>query len=579
MKLAIMFYRNIAYALLLLFLTVGTARADGDAGTQGPFSFGVDSRAIALGSAYTGVAEDASAVYWNPGGLGFLGQIEVASLYVPLYESTDYGFFSLVYPIQNFGVLGLGFMALNTVDIPKTDEFDNALGSFSDLQMQLLFSYANVWWKNIAAGVNLKLHYHRLDSFTGIGFGADLGIFYLADKFVPGLSLGLMATNAWRPQITLVSEPDVYPINFRLGSAYRLGLDKPGNHKLLLSVEVDKSEYTDFKLHAGLEYQIYQIGSLRGGWDQDHAVLGVGLTYLDGRLDYALSLQSDLGHLHLFTVGWRFGKSLTESALQQRQKILAELKHSMCREYYAAGLAYLKQNKYKRAMEEFEKALSWIEESPVISKNYNLAQKKWTHQEATKKYQEGHRYYDRKAYVDALLAWRETADLNPKYPGIKKNIAKVKARMKKQLARKPKKSKRPQKSRRSQINQRNQDLLNQGMAHYLDENYSLAIDKWQAALKLNPNQPLVKKYLDKVQSRKAPTKVLMDLTPTARQRIRREIDKKYKKGLLLYRKRDFTPALSQWRSVLEQDPDHVGARHGVERIEAILSAFEKHGLQ
>src|SRR5512134_3499970 len=44
-------------------------------------------RAIAMGSAYTSLAQDASALFWNPAGLAGIEHQEIAASYADLYQS------------------------------------------------------------------------------------------------------------------------------------------------------------------------------------------------------------------------------------------------------------------------------------------------------------------------------------------------------------------------------------------------------------------------------------------------------------------------------------------------------------
>jgi hypothetical protein len=295
----------------------------GDAGTEGPFSLGVDARAIALGRAYTGVAEDAGAIYWNPGALAYLEKKEIASLYVPLAEGTDYGFLAFAYPISRHETLALGFMGLSVRGIPKTDALDNDLGETSDTQFQVLLSYSRVWWKALGGGINAKLYRHTLDTYNGTGIGADAGLYYDFSALLPGFTLGMTLTNALAPRITLATQADTYPLNTRLGAAYRFALDRAGKHQFMLSTEGEKSDYTDLRLHGGAEYLIFKIISLRAGWDRDTLTAGAGISYWDLRLDYALTLKNDFGSLHFFTLGWQIGPSLNEEETLKQRNILA----------------------------------------------------------------------------------------------------------------------------------------------------------------------------------------------------------------------------------------------------------------
>ncbi|MEW6517092.1 MAG: PorV/PorQ family protein [candidate division FCPU426 bacterium] len=572
--------RRLFHAVLFLSLSLvaGTPclslAAEGDAGTEGPFNFGVDARAVALGRAYTGVAEDASAIYWNPGGLGRLDKAEVAALYVPLYEQTDYGFLSLAYPIYRLGVIGVGVLAQSSRGIPKTDAYDNSLGEFSDTQLSWLISYSRIWWQNLAAGVNLKGYYHGLDTYSGWGFGLDAGIHYLADAYVPGLSLGLTATNAWPPQVTLVTTPDIYPLNLRLGAGYHFDLDAGGDHRLLISVDGEKPEYAGFKLHAGAEYRLYKIVSVRAGWDHDQPTLGAGATYWDWRLDYALSLQPELGPLHLFTLGWRFGPSLSENAQAERQQIMNELRLSMSKQYNQRGQEHMARHEYAEAVEEFKKALSWMEESGEIAGNLDKAQTAWNRQQAETKAREAERFYSQKAYFDALLSWQGAAKLNPEFPGVKTQIAKAQRALKSQLAAAP----RAKAQRAGSREQEAQDLFVQGLAYYADSDFTRAIAKWRAALETDPSHVQAAAYLAKAETQK-PQQPLPDVTPTTSERQRQEAQTLYESGLVKYRQREFAQARALWQKTLALDSRHADAQRGLERIEAILKAFEDRGIK
>ena len=233
-----LFFALLSVCLFGLCLLPPTSLAEsGDAGTEGPFALGVDARAVGLGRAYTGVANDASAIYWNPGGLAALDKKELTSLYLPLANAVDYGFLAFAYPLRRQETLAAGFMGLSVRGIPKTDAYDNDLGEITDTQFQVLLAYSRVWWQNLAGGVNVKIYRHTLDNYNGTGFGMDGGLFWKASPWLPGLTLGLTATNALPPRIALVSETDTYPLNTRLGAAYRFSLDQAGNHAVLFTAE------------------------------------------------------------------------------------------------------------------------------------------------------------------------------------------------------------------------------------------------------------------------------------------------------------------------------------------------------
>jgi len=80
--------------------------AQGDGGTRSIFSLGAGSRAISLGRSYVSLADDASALYWNPAALRNVEDKQLMIMYMPLFggfSDATYSFFGSGLPHARSG--------------------------------------------------------------------------------------------------------------------------------------------------------------------------------------------------------------------------------------------------------------------------------------------------------------------------------------------------------------------------------------------------------------------------------------------------------------------------------------------
>ena len=109
MKKSSKFYRGISFLVILTFLlslSNSEFAQEGEAGTQSIFNFGFSARAMGLGRAYVALADDPSAVFWNPAGLEYVPRISFSLFHTSLYEGATYDFIGFVYPTLQFGTAG-----------------------------------------------------------------------------------------------------------------------------------------------------------------------------------------------------------------------------------------------------------------------------------------------------------------------------------------------------------------------------------------------------------------------------------------------------------------------------------------
>src|SRR3990167_1240689 len=75
------------------------------AGTSGAafLKIGAGARPTGMGGAYSAIADDVNAVYWNPGGLSTIkGKNEFVAMRAELFQSIQYNFFAFAHPMNEY---------------------------------------------------------------------------------------------------------------------------------------------------------------------------------------------------------------------------------------------------------------------------------------------------------------------------------------------------------------------------------------------------------------------------------------------------------------------------------------------
>ena len=152
-----------------------------------------------------------------------------------------------------------------------------------------IVSYGRMLYNNVnngrflCAGASVKMVRQIVDSASAESFGVDAGVLC---KMCRNLTLGLSAQNVVAPRLKLDTAADQYPLSVTAGAGYRLL-----NDKLLLALDANKTANTDYQLHAGGEYTLFKMLSLRAGINETELDFGLGFKYKGYSLDYAFALN------------------------------------------------------------------------------------------------------------------------------------------------------------------------------------------------------------------------------------------------------------------------------------------------
>src|SRR3989338_399657 len=115
-----------------------------------------------MGRAYVGLADGIDAVPWNPAGLAFLRPNTIGVLHTATAEKASLDYLGYAQPIYRLGGIGMGYARLDSGSIPETNEFNQEVGKFRDVQQTMMIGYGYSPFKNIAFGGAFKYSEQRL---------------------------------------------------------------------------------------------------------------------------------------------------------------------------------------------------------------------------------------------------------------------------------------------------------------------------------------------------------------------------------------------------------------------------------
>src|SRR6266487_6212781 len=124
---------------LLLFFLFGATQAqardftrNAEGTTAANFlKLGVGARALAMGEAYSAVADDANALYWNPAGLTRIYHAEATFMHAAYLANSFYDYAAYGTHLGKHGALGAGVQYFSAGRITQTDVTGNDVGDFS----------------------------------------------------------------------------------------------------------------------------------------------------------------------------------------------------------------------------------------------------------------------------------------------------------------------------------------------------------------------------------------------------------------------------------------------------------------
>ncbi len=264
------------------------------------FNVEADARAVALGSAYTSLAQGASAVFWNPASLN--SRNELLFNFGLLYEGINYSFVS--YSTERN--LGVGMYLVLSGDIEFTKLPDTTRPPSSDNlpvvvdRQTYIASAIYISLSRKPLGYTLKVLYQGVGEYQAYGLAWDVGFKYgnlgiVAKDLPPSLLVWHSGEReSLAPKLLVDANYTLGRMNIVLGTDLRFD----GSYMDRLF------QISGFSagIRLGMEYNV-DVASIRVGYRNGKLAFGGGIKFEKYFLDYGAVFQSDIGFTHRINFG------------------------------------------------------------------------------------------------------------------------------------------------------------------------------------------------------------------------------------------------------------------------------------
>jgi len=350
--------RGVAILIALLACT-STMRAQVITVTAGEFTkvglsggqflkIGVGARANGMAGAYSGLANDVTAIFWNAAGLVDVKEYGVDFSHTFWFASMSHSFAAGVIPLSEKFRLAASFTGFSSGDImvTTTAQQDGTGGIYNVNDIAVGLTLAGELTEQFAFGLTGRYVNNAFSDMAASGVVFDIGTRYKTG--FNGLTVAFSVNNLGTEQhydgsntttstnpVDGVNQAPVdaqmqtskfsVPLSFRAGlgidmfqgimaDAPETDVDGTKLHQWLVGADFETYADVPEQFAIGTEYTFREFISLRAGYrfgnDQFGISGGVGLRYQSGtflgRLDYSISPTETLGLINRVSIGLNF---------------------------------------------------------------------------------------------------------------------------------------------------------------------------------------------------------------------------------------------------------------------------------
>lgn len=266
-------------------------------------------RVAAMDATYVAVAEGASALGWNPAGLGSLPAGEIGLHHQSGIQGTVTESLVAGLPLGKLGGLAVSFDYLDAGSIEGRDATGDPNGHYRAGSVGGSLGWGLALPMNLEAGVTVRGVQQTLADMVYSSFAADLGVLYQA---TPAIRVGLAYAN-----LGSSGSANTLASALRAGGSYVLELNR--DNRLLGAAAVEVVPGGGSALNLGAEDTLFSRYAVRAGYrlnftDQKLTGLtgltaGLGIVFSSFSLDYAFLPYGELGSSQQVSLTYRGSRS------------------------------------------------------------------------------------------------------------------------------------------------------------------------------------------------------------------------------------------------------------------------------
>jgi len=321
--------KKLFLAILLSFLPARSIAAGPGTSAAAFLKLGFGARPLAMGEAFVSMADDASAVHYNPAGLALAPPPGSGGAQRPIELMVSHALHIQDIRLSQMGLVKRPFgfsathLSLDGIE-RRSSETVEPEGHFGATDLALGVSYGRKL-RGVGLGGTLKLIRQTIGEYSASAYALDVGAIHRFERWP--VSVGASVVNIGT-RVRFLDEGFPLPLTLRLGTT--VGLSRRFPHALTFQLDLPRDNAP--ALRVGMEYLGFGPFALRAGYrtvpsEQRQAALGkalgssapglsefygmfmgAGFRSSLGRMDYTILPYGELGNAHRFSFTVHFGR-------------------------------------------------------------------------------------------------------------------------------------------------------------------------------------------------------------------------------------------------------------------------------